>query len=196
MHFSTPCTGLLGGSFNPAHAGHVHISLEALKRLKLNKVVWLVAPHNPLKKKSELADFEERVRYAQAFTARQPHIQVSRLEQLLGTRYTYDSLRIIKKLNPHTRFIWLMGADNLAGFHRWQHWAEIFTLMPIVVFDRAPFSHNALRSKAALRFAQNRRSARELAACPGTLPSWAYVPMRRHAASATAIRARQCSLLA
>lgn len=142
--------GLLGGSFNPAHEGHVHISLYALHKLKLDEVWWLVSPHNPLKDKQTLADYDVRFASAKAL-ARHPRITVSDIEQRKDLRYTYRTLRYLKKHHPGVTFVWLMGADNLDGFHRWQRWQWIMAHMPIVVFDRAPFSHKALAAKAALR---------------------------------------------
>src|SRR5579885_1064750 len=114
------CVGVLGGSFNPAHAGHLHVSREARRRLGLKEVWWLVNPHNPLKKKSELADYAERLDAARTLASRVPFIRVLDLEQRWGTRYTVDTLKRLKRRYPRLRFIWLMGADNLASFHRWK----------------------------------------------------------------------------
>jgi nicotinate-nucleotide adenylyltransferase len=120
---------------------------------------------------------------------------VTDIEQQTRTRYTVDTLRALKKRFPRTQFVWLMGADNLATIHRWQEWAEIFALCPILVLDRSPFSHSALRQKAALRFAQKRqpqRRLRKLSNCG--LPSWGFVHIAKHPDSSTEIRARQKNL--
>lgn len=140
--------GLLGGSFNPAHAGHLHLSVCAIKALRLDEVWWLVTPQNPLKDKHDLAGYRERLASAQRIAQRH-NIMVSDIEAHLRTRYTYHSLQQLQRRFPGTQFIWLMGADNLAGFHRWHRWQDILRMMPVAVMDRVPFSHSALRSKAA-----------------------------------------------
>jgi nicotinate-nucleotide adenylyltransferase len=141
--------GLLGGSFNPAHEGHLHISLYALHKLKLDEVWWLVSPHNPLKEKDSLADYQLRLKSARTM-ASHPQLRVSDIEHRQGLFYTFKTIAYLKRRYPHLTFVWLMGADNLDGFHRWQRWHELLLGIPIVVFDRAPFSHKALRSKTAL----------------------------------------------
>lgn len=181
--------GLLGGSFNPAHAGHVHISMEARKKLGLKKIWWMVSPQNPLKPERGMALFAERFAAARTITRAYRFIEVSDIETRLHTRYTIDSLRKIKRRFPRQRFVWLMGADNLATIHRWQEWEKIFQLVPILVLDRSPFSHSALRTKAALRFAKYRKTPRKLTACATDgLPAWAYTHMKRHAESSSRIR--------
>ncbi len=180
--------GLLGGSFNPAHAGHRHISLEAMKRLGLDQVWWLVSPANPLKDPATLAIYSERLESARAL-AQHPRIQVSDIEQRLGTRYTVDTVAALQQRFPATRFVWLMGADNLQQFHRWRRWEEIATRIPIAVFDRAPYQHHALASRFAVRFAKARipeSNLRNLAA--KTSPAWGYCFIPPHHASATEIR--------
>lgn len=180
--------GLLGGSFNPAHAGHLHITVEARKKLGLQKIWWIVSPQNPLKSVQEMAAFSERFEGAKNI-AKRHFITVSDIEQRMNTRYTVDTLQQLKKRFPRVTFVWLMGADNLATIHRWQKWEKIFALVPILVLDRSPFSHAALRSKAGLRFAACRVNPRSLAASGGQgLPVWAYSHIRRHGASSTAIR--------
>ncbi len=180
--------GLLGGSFNPAHDGHLHISIEAQKRLGLKKIWWMVSPQNPLKPTQGMAPFSERFAGAKNI-AKCSFIQVTDIEQRLHTRYTIDTLRKLKRRFPKQQFVWLMGADNLATIHRWQEWEKIFALVPILVLDRSPFSHSALRKKAALRFAKYRKNSRTLTACAAQgLPVWAYTHMRRHSASSTKIR--------
>lgn len=180
--------GLLGGSFNPAHAGHVHISLEALKRLGLDEIWWLVSPANPLKDPATLAAYEERLAGAEDMAAH-PRIRVMDSEQKLGTRYTIDTLAALRRRHPDARFVWLMGADNMAGFHRWRRWRDIAARVPIAVFDRAPYQHGALSGRFAHAFGAYRLpegQARLLAGA--SAPAWVYLFIRRHGASSTEMR--------
>jgi nicotinate-nucleotide adenylyltransferase len=127
--------GLLGGSFNPAHAGHTQISKVALKRLKLDAVWWLVSPQNPLKSQSGMAS--QALRLASTQVAEEdPRILPTAIETTLGTQFTADTLRALAKRYPHTHFVWLMGADNLAGFHRWRDWQSIVRRWPIAIIPR------------------------------------------------------------
>jgi nicotinate-nucleotide adenylyltransferase len=134
--------GLLGGSFNPAHGGHRRISLQALKALQLDEVWWLVSPGNPLKEQAGMAPFESRYRSALA-AARISPIRVTGIERQFGTRYTIDTLRALTRGFPQHRFIWLMGADNLAQFHKWREWREIAKLVPIAVVTRPGYDGDA-----------------------------------------------------
>jgi nicotinate-nucleotide adenylyltransferase len=180
--------GLLGGSFNPAHAGHRYVSLEALRRLGLDQVWWLVSPQNPLKPAAGMAAMAERVARAAA-VADHPRLRVLALEARLGTRYTADTLRRLAAWSGH-RFVWLMGADNLAQLRHWRHWRAVFGACPVAVFERHPYSYPALAGPAARGFADARLPeprAAELAATPP--PAWVFVRLRPHPASATAIRA-------
>jgi nicotinate-nucleotide adenylyltransferase len=140
-------TGLLGGSFNPAHEAHRAISLFAADALGLDEVWWLVSPGNPLKPKHAMAQLEARVHSARAMARRAP-IRVTAIERELGTRYTIDTLRALKRRFPRRRFVWLMGADNLAQFHRWKDWREIAAEMPIAVIARPGYDGPALASPA------------------------------------------------
>jgi nicotinate-nucleotide adenylyltransferase len=180
--------GLLGGSFNPAHGGHLHVSREALKRLGLDEVWWLVAPQNPLKPVRGMAPFEERLAGA-ARLARDPRIRVLDLERRLGTRYTVDSVAALRRLFPKIRFVWLMGADNLAQIRSWQRWTRIFAALPIAVFARPTYCFKGLAGLAARRYAVRRagsHAARGLAdAAP---PAWAFLPVKLDVSSATEIR--------
>lgn len=180
--------GLLGGSFNPAHAGHLHISREALKRLQLDEVWWLVSPHNPLKEASDLADYTLRFTHAQG-VACHPRIRVMDIEQRHGLRYTIDSVRFLQAHYPHHRFVWLMGADNLAGFHRWRAWKELAARVPIAVLDRAPYALRALQAPFAQRF-RNARITTRMAAqlVQMAAPRWVYLTIPRHPLSATYLR--------
>ena len=139
--------GLLGGSFNPPHEAHRAISLEALKRLRLDRVWWLVSPANPLKDPSALPSLESRIDAARDM-ARHPRIEVTGFSG--GSPYTVDLLNALKRRFPGVRFVWLMGADNLAEFHRWRAWERIFALVPIAVLDRPGYRLKALASRAAL----------------------------------------------
>jgi nicotinate-nucleotide adenylyltransferase len=179
---------LLGGSFNPAHDGHRHISLCALHQLRLDEVWWLVSPQNPLKPVAGMAPQAERILGAEAVAAH-PCIRVSGLEAWLGTRYTADTLRVLRLRFPGGRFVWLMGADNLTQIPRWDRWTRIFATVPVAVFDRSPYSYESLAGKAAQRFAQYRRPPRRAGLLADeTAPAWVFLHQRRHPASATAIR--------
>ena len=147
--------GLLGGSFNPPHAAHRAISLFAIKRLKLDRVWWLVTPGNPLKEHGELRDLDERAEAARQ-VADDPRIDVSCLESVIGTRYTVDTISYLRRRASGLRFVWIMGADNLAQFHRWQNWRRIASEVPIAVIDRPPQSFRALAAPAAQALARYR----------------------------------------
>ncbi len=140
--------GLLGGSFNPAHAGHLHVSKLALQRLGLDYVWWLVSPQNPLKPVRDMAPLAERLRDAAAVAGRHPRLRVSAIEARLGTRYTVDTLAALQPLYPDRRFIWLMGEDNLAQFHRWRHWRKIAERLPIAVVSRPGYDGAAHAARA------------------------------------------------
>ena len=140
-------TGLLGGSFNPAHGAHRAISLAAVKALGLDEVWWLVSPGNPLKPIEGMAPLAARVRSARARARRAP-IRVTAIERQIGTRYTIDTLRALKRRYPKRRFVWLMGADNLAQLHLWRDWRELAREMPIAVIARPGYDAQALASPA------------------------------------------------
>lgn len=183
---------MLGGSFNPAHEGHLHISLEALKRLRLDEVWWLVSPQNPLKSKRDMASQAERIAGARRM-ARHPRIKVTGMETDWGTRYTADTLAVMRRRFPAASLVWIMGADNLTQISRWDRWQRIFESVAVAVFDRSPYSRESMASKAARRFARSRVSS------PGRLtgtvpPSWIFMHIRRHPASATEIRRRLSAL--
>jgi nicotinate-nucleotide adenylyltransferase len=142
-----PPTGLLGGSFNPAHGAHRRISLAALAALGLDEVWWLVSPGNPLKPRAGMAPLAARVRSARAQARRTP-IRVTAIERELDTRYTIDTLRALKRRYPKRRFVWLMGADNLAQLHLWKDWRNLAREMPIAVIARPGYDGRALASPA------------------------------------------------
>jgi nicotinate-nucleotide adenylyltransferase len=180
--------GLLGGSFNPPHAAHRLISEVALKRLGLDKVWWLVSPGNPLKQRNETAPLAERMKLARAM-ANNPHIVVTDFEADLPSHYTVSTLAFLKSRSPLVRFVWIMGADNLATFDRWERWREIFTMVPVVIVDRPGWRLKALASKAARSFADSRvpeTEAATLAARPA--PAWTFLTGPLSHVSSTAIR--------
>ncbi|MEW4449548.1 nicotinate-nucleotide adenylyltransferase [Qipengyuania sp. JC766] len=150
--------GLLGGSFNPAHGGHRRISLFAREALGLDEVWWLISPGNPLKPKAGMAPLAKRVHSAQAMARRAP-IRVSAMECELGTRFTVETLRAIRMRYPKHRFVWIMGADNLAQFHRWKRWREIARSMPIAVVARPGYDGAAVASPAMAWLRRHETSA-------------------------------------
>ena len=183
--------GLFGGSFNPAHHGHVQISLSALKALKLDEIWWLVSPQNPLKARADMAPFEARVAGARELV-KDRRIKVSTLEAERGLIFTADTVRYLKRRHKGVRFVWLMGADNLPQFARWRRWAEIYRALPVAIFDRRPYAPRVHAAVPSLRFARHQlpeRLSRRLAAL--TPPVWSFLHGRLNAASATAIRAAQ-----
>jgi nicotinate-nucleotide adenylyltransferase len=182
---------LLGGSFNPAHDGHRHVSLLALAHLGLDEVWWLVSPQNPLKPVSGMASLSSR-REAACLAARHPRIRVTDVETALGTRYTADTLARVARTWRGLDFVWLMGADNLAQMARWRRWSSIFHIMPIAVFDRSRYSLSALAGLAAQRFRRWRIPERAVAGIAKRRPpAWVFFHTRLHPASATGIRARE-----
>ncbi|WAT17230.1 nicotinate-nucleotide adenylyltransferase [Aurantiacibacter sp. MUD11] len=150
--------GLLGGSFNPAHGGHRRITLFTIRALGLDEVWWMVSPGNPLKPQQGMAPLAARVRSAQG-QARNAPIRVTAIEQELGTRYTVDTLRALKRRYPQHRFVWLMGSDNLAQFHKWKNWRQIAREMPIAVIARPGYDDAALASPAKAWLRRYRLSA-------------------------------------
>jgi nicotinate-nucleotide adenylyltransferase len=186
--------GLLGGSFNPAHEGHRHISLMALQRLGLDEIWWLVSPQNPLKPVRGMAALKDRLQAARKI-AHHRRIKVTDIETRLGTRYTADTIAALQRHFPRLSFVWLMGADNLAQISRWDRWQSIFNAVPIAVFDRPAYSLSALNAKAAQRFAAARVAAEQAGELADRqTPAWSFIRCRLHPASATAIRrSRQSS---
>jgi nicotinate-nucleotide adenylyltransferase len=180
--------GLLGGSFNPAHAGHRQISLAALKRLGLDQVWWLVSPGNPLKDVGKMPELEKRVEAARTI-ARHPKIVVTGFEAGQKSPYTIDTISFLKRRYPTVDFVWLMGADNLASFHRWRAWEELFGLVPIAVLDRPGYRLKARASKAAQRFAfaaLDETDARGLAGMEP--PAWTLLTLPLSSLSSTRLR--------
>jgi len=181
--------GILGGSFNPAHTGHLHISRLALKLLKLDEIWWLVSPQNPLKPQEGMASLEDRLKSARSM-ARGRQFRVTGMEQELGTQYTADTLKALKTKFSKTRFVWIMGADNLIDIARWNDWMEIFQTVPVAVFGRPAYSFKALFSQAARRFARNRlNESRAALLVDRKPPAWVFLHIPLSTVSATRIRA-------
>ena len=180
--------GLLGGSFNPPHFAHRAISLFAIKRLKLDRVWWLVTPGNPLKDNGRLHELEQRAKAAQAM-ADDPRIEVTCLESVIGTRYTIDTINFLRRRASNLRFVWIMGADNLAQFHRWQNWQRIANQVPIAVIDRPPQSFRALTAPAAQALARYRLPESEAARLANTrAPAWVFLTGMKLNLSSTGLR--------
>lgn len=180
--------GLLGGSFNPPHEAHRAISLFAMKRLQLDRVWWLVSPGNPLKTAQKPHDIVARAEAARRI-ARDPRIDVSCLEAVIGTRYTVDTLTYLRRRCGSARFVWIMGADNLAQFHRWENWQRIAFEVPVAVIDRPPQSFRALAAPAAQALARYRipeRNAGMLAASEP--PAWVFLTGLKLSLSSTVLR--------
>ncbi len=182
--------GLFGGSFDPPHDGHRAVSLEALKRLGLDQVWWLVSPQNPLKPRAP-AELGRRIADARRL-ANHPRIKVTGVEAGLGTSYTADTLRKLKERLPGVRLVWMMGADNLASFHRWRDWQGIAADVPIAVFNRPGQALRALSSPAARTLAKARlreRDAHRIGGIPP--PAWVFLSSPHVPLSSTELRARR-----
>jgi nicotinate-nucleotide adenylyltransferase len=181
--------GLLGGSFNPAHEGHLHVSDVALKRLGLDYIWWLVTPQNPLKSKAGMAPLCDRLAYAADNFEQHPRVIVVDIEATLGTHYTIDTLTALQARFKQVNFVWLMGTDNLANFQRWKRWREIARRVPIAVVMRPGSTLAPLHAKAAQYFASARTTNLSNFA-RAEPPAFAIIEGPRSKASATAIRAQ------
>lgn len=181
--------GLFGGTFDPPHPGHRAVSVAAMRRLKLDQVWWVVSPQNPLKQRRPTA-LGSRLAAAAAAAAH-PRIAVTGVEDALGLIYTVDLLRFMRRRLPGVRLVWLMGADNLASFHRWRGWREIAAILPVAVLDRpdvpAPLAAPAARALASARI--RARDAAALAAMPP--PAWVFLYGPRLAISSTGLRSKR-----
>ena len=180
--------GLFGGSFNPAHEGHAHVAETALRRLRLDRVIWLVSPQNPLKPTHETEATTRRVwnalRYAQG-----PSMIVSDAETAIGSRYTIDTLRVLKARYPGVCFVWIMGADSLATFHRWRGWTQIMREVPVAVVSRPWSALKSRTSPAARRFASARIPSAAAPSLPCRQPpAWVYLRGPLNFTSSTALR--------
>ena len=182
--------GLLGGSFNPAHEGHMHLSQLAFRHLRLDQIWWLVSPQNPLKASAGMASLEDRMSKARA-VAKHRRISVTDIETQLGTQFTADTLQALKKRFPGGHFVWLMGADNLAQIDQWKNWTSIFMTVPVAIFARPTYSLRAENAKAVRRFSRSRvdrSNAKRLADMKP--PAWAFLKTPLSSISATEIRSR------
>ena len=180
--------GLLGGSFNPPHLAHRAISLFAIKRLKLDRIWWLVTPGNPLKQHGALRELEARLQAAREM-ANDRRIDVSCLESVIRTRYTVDTIDFLRRRAGGVRFVWIMGADNLAQFHRWQDWQRIAAEVPIAVVDRPPQSFRALSSPAANALSRYRLPEQHAARLAGArTPAWVFLTGLKLSLSSTRLR--------
>ncbi len=181
--------GLLGGSFDPPHEGHVHITREALKRFQLDQVWWLVSPGNPLKDQGP-APMARRMAAARSIIDH-PRVKISDFEARVGTRYTAQTLRVLMARFPHVRFVWLMGADNLAQFHRWRDWRWIMENVPVGVLARPGNRISARTSVAANRYERYRLRGREAAMLAGSpTPAWCFINLPMVNLSSSSIRAQ------
>lgn len=183
--------GLFGGSFNPPHKGHALVAEIALRRLGLDQLWWIVTPGNPLKSHGNLAPLAERLKQCEALAA-DPRIKVTAFEKSLGTSYTARTLDFVKARNPRARFIWIMGADNLASFHRWQQWQRIAMTFPIAVIDRPGSTLAYLSSKMARTFDYARVDEEDAGVLwKKKAPAWTFIHGPRSTLSSTALRAAQ-----
>jgi nicotinate-nucleotide adenylyltransferase len=181
--------GLFGGTFDPPHSAHLAASLLALKRLRLDRIWWLVTPGNPLKDTRGLEPLKHRIDAARKL-ANHPRIDVSGLEAVINTRYTYDTLAYLVRRCPGVRFVWVMGADNLRSFYRWQKWREIADLMPIAVVDRMGSSLYATSGRAAAALGPYRLPERlAVTLADRDPPAWVYLHGLKSPLSSTALRA-------
>lgn len=181
--------GLFGGSFNPAHEGHLLVAETALKRLDLDRIWWMVSPGNPLKDHRNLRPLSERVARSREL-AEDPRIVVTAFEAAHQIRYSADTVRLVKRRCPTARFVWVIGADSLAGFHRWQDWRGIADTMPIAVVDRPGSTLALLSAKAARTLSRYRITEAEaprLAFRPP--PAWVFLHGPRSRLSSTMLRA-------
>jgi len=183
--------GLFGGSFNPPHAAHREATLMAMKRLGLDRIWWLVTPGNPLKDTKGLPPVEERVAAAQAL-ADHPRIDATGFEAVTGLKYSCDTITYLRKECPDVRFVWIMGADNLKGFHHWKNWRGIFGLIPIAIVDRGGISLQATSGPAAIHFARARiPESQAMTLADREPPAWVYLHGIKSTLSSTALRAKK-----
>jgi nicotinate-nucleotide adenylyltransferase len=181
--------GLFGGTFDPPHAAHRGACLLAMKRMELDRVWWLVTPGNPLKDTSRLAPLAERLVAAQEL-AHHPRIDVTDLEAQLGLRYTHQTVHYLVRRCPRVDFVWIMGADNLRSFHRWQRWRDIAGLVPIAVVDRLGPSLYSAAGTAGQALAHARIPETAARSLPGRKPpAWIYLHGLKSPLSSTALRA-------
>ena len=185
--------GLVGGSFNPAHAGHIHMSLEAYRKLGLDQIWWLVSPQNPLKQAANMANLLDRLATARDITRMIPCIHVIAPEIRLPSNFTYETLKYLRKTMPLARLIWIMGADNLVQFGQWKRYQDIIELLPIAVIDRPGYSYQAYgvgRQLFKRRYTHGQMRQR-LVSPRQKMLGWCFIAGKRHHESATNIRQKR-----
>lgn len=183
--------GIFGGSFNPPHSGHRMVAQTVLKRLGLDQVWWLVTPGNPLKSHSDLAPLEMRLHLASAL-ADHPRMKVTAFEAVLGTPYTAKTLVALKSMCPSLRFVWIMGADNLADFHKWQDWRRIVDTVPLAIVDRPGASLSVMSAPMAKAYEKYRLPEEEAPLLPGIkAPAWTFLHTPLDEASSTVLRRKR-----
>ena len=185
--------GLLGGSFDPPHKGHIYISIEAKKLLQINEIWWLVTPQNPLKI-SEPATYQERIKNCKEISKDKP-ILIKEIEKKINSKYTYQTLDYLLNHYTNIKFFWIMGADNLINFHKWQKWRQIFQEVSIVVFKRHGYNNHALQSIACRTFNNYRINSLQINKNHfNKLPSWTWIDNREIQISSTEIRQKRLLL--
>ena len=185
--------GLLGGSFDPPHKGHIYISIESKKLLQINEIWWLVTPQNPLKI-SEPATYQERIKNCKEISKDKP-ILIKEIEKKINSKYTYQTLDYLLNHYTNIKFFWIMGADNLINFHKWQKWRQIFQEISIVVFKRHGYNNQALKSIACRTFTNYRINSLQINKNHfNKLPSWTWIDNREIKISSTEIRQQRLLL--
>lgn len=186
--------GLMGGSFNPPHPGHVAVARATLRRLCLDRVWLLVTPGNPLKPKRDLGDLADRLAAVRRLAASDPRIVATDIECRLGSAYTVDTLTALRRRHPRVHFVWIMGADSLANFHRWREWRRIASLAPMGIVDRPGWRFKALASPAARTLAGGRIREQEARLLTRRRPpAWTFLTTRLSPLSSTDLRRKRAS---
>ena len=179
--------GLFGGSFDPVHQGHFHISNAAIKSLQLSQIWWLVSTRNPLKKKSQKNTVIERLNNIK-IKNKNFKVKPMALELKLGTNYSFETINFLKKRFPNVNFFWIIGADNLLIMHKWYKWKKLFYMCPVVVFDRPNYFYKSICSKAAKYFWYNRIDVKEFKKNDYCFPKWSYVKIKLDYHSSSSLR--------
>ena len=182
--------GILGGSFNPPHLGHLQMAKEAYRRLNLDEVWMMVTPQNPHKTSDEIENFQLRFEQCQILTAEHPWLKVSDFEKVHNTKYTAETLKRLKERYPDINFVWIMGSENFVTFHKWQNWEYIIENFPIVTLYREDTNSTGLNSPVTTKYAQFRHKEKDALT---KVPNWRIIFMPPHAGRATNIRAQLAS---
>ena len=184
--------GLVGGSFNPAHDGHIHVALKARQQLGLDQIWWLVSAQNPLKSNLGMAPHEKRLANARKIVTPYPFLRVIEPESSLPSNYTYNTLKYMVKTMPLSRLIWVMGADNLDQFAHWHRYRDMIRLLPIAVVDRPSYSFRAIATGRQLLGRQTKvtKMRKAIVTRSVSLPGWCFIAGQLNAASSTEIRQR------